>query len=154
MTVNENIEDSSKSDRIDLGFTSEADGEKPIIKVDNLKTYFYTEEGVVKAVDGVSFEIFQDEILGLVGETGCGKSVTALSILRLVRSPGMIIEGKVEYKGQNLLELPIELMREYRGNRITMIFQDPLNSLNPVITVGDQIGEVLELHQMDEMKKE
>ena len=154
MTVNEKGEESSKSERADLVFSSEVDEKEPIIKVDNLKTYFYTEEGVVKAVNGVSFEIFQDEILGLVGETGCGKSVTALSILRLVRSPGKIIEGKIEFKGQNLLEIPKEHMREYRGNKITMIFQDPLNSLNPVISAGEQIGEVLLLHQMDSMKKE
>lgn len=154
MTLKENGEDRFKSDRADLAFTSEVDEKKPIIKVNNLKTYFYTEEGVVKAVDGLSFEIFQDEVLGLVGETGCGKSVTALSILRLVRSPGKIIEGKIEFKGQNLLELPIKVMRTYRGNKITMIFQDPLNSLNPVISVGDQIGEVFLLHQMDDMKKE
>lgn len=154
MTIKENNEGADKTDIAELEFSyKKNDEEIPIIKVDGLKTYFYTEEGIVKAVDGISFEIFQNEIIGLVGETGCGKSVTALSILRLVRSPGKIIEGKIEFKGENLLELPIESMRKNRGNKITMIFQDPLNSLNPVLSVGDQIGEVFLLHQMDEMKK-
>lgn len=125
-----------------------------ILAVENLKTYFYTEEGVVKAVDGVSFKIYKDEVLGLVGETGCGKSVTALSILRLVREPGKIIEGKIIYKGISLLDISEQEMREYRGRDITMIFQDPLNSLNPVISIGDQVGEVFKLHQIDEIKKE
>ena len=133
------------------------DFEKPAIKklvqVKNLKTYFFTEEGVVKAVDGVSFDIYEDEVLGLVGETGCGKSVTALSILQLVRAPGIIMEGTVFFKGKNLLELDKNTMREYRGSNITMIFQDPLNSLNPVINVGDQVGEIFMLHQFDEMKE-
>jgi peptide/nickel transport system ATP-binding protein len=133
------------------------DFEKPAIKklvqVKNLKTYFFTEEGVVKAVDGVSFDIYEDEVLGLVGETGCGKSVTALSILQLVRAPGIIMEGTVFFKGKNLLELDKNTMREYRGSNITMIFQDPLNSLNPVINVGDQVGEIFLLHQFDEMKE-
>ena len=154
MSIKENNEGTDKTDIAELEFSyKKNDEEIPIIKVDGLKTYFYTEEGIVKAVDGISFEIFQNEIIGLVGETGCGKSVTALSILRLVRSPGKIIEGKIEFKGENLLELPIESMRKNRGNKITMIFQDPLNSLNPVLSVGDQIGEVFLLHQMDEMKK-
>lgn len=126
---------------------------KKLIQVKNLKTYFFTEEGVVKAVDGVSFDIYEDEVLGLVGETGCGKSVTALSILQLVRAPGKIMEGTVTFKNKNLLELDKNTMREYRGNNITMIFQDPLNSLNPVITVGDQVGEIFTLHQHDEMKE-
>jgi len=154
MSIKENNEGTDKTDIAELEFSYKKNDEGiPIIKVDGLKTYFYTEEGIVKAVDGISFEIFQNEIIGLVGETGCGKSVTALSILRLVRSPGKIIEGKIEFKGENLLELPIESMRKNRGNKITMIFQDPLNSLNPVLSVGDQIGEVFLLHQMDEMKK-
>ncbi len=125
-----------------------------ILKVDNLKTYFYTEEGVVKAVDGVSFKIYKDEVMGLVGETGCGKSVTALSILRLVREPGKIIDGSIVYKGLPLLDLTEQEMRERRGRDITMIFQDPLNSLNPVFSVGHQVMEVFSLHQMDEVKKE
>jgi peptide/nickel transport system ATP-binding protein len=124
-----------------------------LLEVRDLKTYFYTEEGVVKAVDGVSFDIFKNEVLGLVGETGCGKSVTALSILRLVREPGKIIEGSITFHGVNLLKLTEEKMRDHRGNSITMIFQDPLNSLNPVISVGDQIAEVFLLHQEENLKK-
>jgi len=125
-----------------------------LISIKNLTTYFYTEEGVVKAVDGVSFDIYKDEVLGLVGETGCGKSVTALSILRLVRAPGKIVNGSITFQGTNLLELPKEVMRQKRGKNITMIFQDPLNSLNPVISCGKQVSEVFMLHQKDIMKKE
>ncbi|MFW9827836.1 MAG: ABC transporter ATP-binding protein [Candidatus Thorarchaeota archaeon] len=125
----------------------------PLLQIKNLKTYFYTEEGVVKAVDGVSFDMYEDETLGLVGETGCGKSVTALSILRLVRAPGKILEGSVSFKGEDLLDLSEKDMRTYRGKEITMIFQDPLNSLNPVMTVGKQISEVFFLHQNEEMKQ-
>lgn len=125
-----------------------------LIRIKNLTTYFYTEEGVVKAVDGVSFDIYKDEVLGLVGETGCGKSVTALSILRLVRAPGKIVNGVITFQGINLLELPKEVMRQKRGKNITMIFQDPLNSLNPVISCGKQVSEVFLLHQKDIMKKE
>lgn len=126
---------------------------KPLLEIRNLKTNFFTEEGVVKAVDGVSFDIFFDEVLGLVGETGCGKSVTALSILRLVRAPGKIVEGTITFDNINLLDLSEEQMREYRGKDITMIFQDPLNSLNPVIQVGRQVSEVFLLHQDDEIKR-
>ncbi len=126
---------------------------RDLLEIKDLKTNFYTEEGIVKAVDGVSFDIYQDEILGLVGETGCGKSVTALSILRLVRAPGKIINGTIKFNGVNLLELSEGQMREYRGNNITMIFQDPLNSLNPVMSVGKQISEVFLLHQEEELKK-
>ncbi|MFW9938521.1 MAG: ABC transporter ATP-binding protein [Candidatus Thorarchaeota archaeon] len=125
---------------------------KALLKLENLKTYFFVEEGVVKAVDGVSFTIFEDEVLGLVGETGCGKSVTALSIIRLVRAPGKIIEGKVLLRGMNLLDLTDEEMRLNRGSRITMIFQDPLNSLNPVLSVGKQVSEVFYLHQKEELQ--
>ena len=127
---------------------------KKLLEVKNLKTYFYTEEGIVKAVDGVSFDIYEDEVLGLVGETGCGKSVTALSILRLVRAPGKIIDGEITFKGRQLLELKETEMRERRGKDITMIFQDPLNSLNPVFNVGKQISEVFMLHQKTELKQE
>jgi len=127
--------------------------ENLLLEIKNLKTSFYTEEGIVKAVDGVSFTMGRDEILGLVGETGCGKSVTALSILRLVRPPGKIIEGTITFNGVNLLDLTEEQMREYRGNDITMIFQDPLNSLNPILQVGRQIAEVFLLHQREELKE-
>lgn len=124
-----------------------------LLEIKNLKTNFYTEEGIVKAVDGVSFDIRRDEILGLVGETGCGKSVTALSILRLVRDPGKIIEGTITFNGVNLLSLTEGQMREYRGNDITMIFQDPLNSLNPILQIGKQVSEVFLLHQEKELKE-
>jgi len=139
---NELIENSS------IGGTSDL-----LVEINNLKTYFYTEEGIVKAVDGITFDIYQDEVLGLVGETGCGKSVTALSILRLVRTPGKIIDGYVKFNNINLLELSNEQMREYRGKDITMIFQDPLNSLNPVFSVGKQMSEVFLLHQLDLLKE-
>jgi ABC-type dipeptide/oligopeptide/nickel transport system ATPase component len=134
--------------------TNEDDLNGKLIQVKNLKTYFYTEEGVVKAVDGVNFDIYEDEVIGLVGETGCGKSVTALSILNLVRAPGKIIDGKVIFKGKNLVELDRKQMRQYRGKEITMIFQDPLNSLNPVMTVGTQVGETYILHQDEIVKAE
>ncbi len=116
-----------------------------------LKTYFFLERGVVKAVDGVDFEIKKGEIFGVVGETGCGKSVTALSILRLVQSPpGKIVEGKIIFEGENLLKKSKERMRKIRGTKISMIFQDPHTSLDPVFTVGHQIAEPIELHQVIE----
>ena len=135
---------------IQIGTTRKA---RKLIEVKNLKTYFYTEEGVVKAVDGVSFDIYEDEVLGLVGETGCGKSVTALSILQLVRAPGKILDGTVLFNDINLLDLDRNQMREFRGKVITMIFQDPLNSLNPVMPVGRQISEIFLLHQKEEVRK-
>ncbi len=142
-----------KNDVVDDSQAKSDDSDK-LLKVTKLKTYFYTEEGIVKAVDGVTFNIFKDEVLGLVGETGCGKSVTALSILRLVREPGKIVDGEIIYKGESLLDLTETEMREFRGKEITMIFQDPLNSLNPVFSVGDQVSEVFILHQKDDLKKE
>ena len=149
MTVEENRITEKKDDQV---LSQEVKQPKTLLKIENLKTYFFVEEGVVKAVDGVSFTIFEDEVLGLVGETGCGKSVTALSIIRLVRAPGKIIEGKVTLRGVNLLDLTEEQMRLNRGNTITMIFQDPLNSLNPVLSVGRQVSEVFYLHQMEELE--
>ncbi|MHA2122672.1 MAG: oligopeptide/dipeptide ABC transporter ATP-binding protein [Promethearchaeota archaeon] len=128
--------------------------EKILLSVEDLITYFYTEEGIVKAVEGVSFQIYEDEVLGLVGETGCGKSVTALSLLQLIRPPGEIVGGKVLFQGIDLLNDPEVEMQKYRGNQITMIFQDPLNSLNPVMKVGDQIIEVFLNHKMDELYAE
>ena len=149
------IEEEQISEKeVSIKVESEVKKPKKLLQVKNLKTYFYTEEGVVKAVDGVSFDIYEDEIMGLVGETGCGKSVTALSILQLVREPGKIIEGSIIYKESNVLDLPESEMREFRGNNMTMIFQDPLNSLNPVISAGDQVGEVFLLHQKDDLKRE
>ncbi len=131
--------------------TSKMSSSGILLEIKNLKTNFFTEEGVVKAVDGISFKMYEDEVLGLVGETGCGKSVTALSILRLVRAPGKIVDGIINFNGINLLDLSKEQMREYRGNNITMIFQDPLNSLNPVLQVGRQVSEVFLLHQKDRL---
>ncbi|HEX9442484.1 MAG TPA: ABC transporter ATP-binding protein [Candidatus Binatia bacterium] len=119
-----------------------------LIQVKDLHTSFFTPEGEVKAVDGVSYEIGEGETLGLVGESGCGKSVTALSIMRLVPSPpGRIVGGEILYRGRDLLKLDKESMRRIRGNDISMIFQEPMTSLNPVFTIGDQIGEAIRLHQ-------
>lgn len=120
---------------------------KPFLEVKNLKTYFYTEDGVVKAVDGVDFHVFPGEVMGLVGESGCGKSVTSLSIMRLIGMPGKIIEGEIIFDGKDLLKYTEEQMVHMRGNRISMIFQQPQTALNPVFRVGDQISEVLDIHQ-------
>ncbi|MFX1283311.1 MAG: ABC transporter ATP-binding protein [Promethearchaeota archaeon] len=115
--------------------------------VKDLTTYFYTEFGIVKAVEHVSFHIQKGEIFGLVGESGCGKTVTALSCMKLVRFPGIIETGEVNFKGKDLLKLKDKELRKIRGAEISMIFQDPLSSLNPVFTVGEQIAEVIRLHQ-------
>ena len=118
-----------------------------VLDVRGLKTYFYTEEGVVKAVDGVDFFVKNGEVLGLVGESGCGKSVTSLSIMRLIALPGRVIEGEIFFEGHDLLKLSENEMVKMRGDRISMIFQQPQSSLNPVFMVGDQVGEVLQIHQ-------
>jgi len=118
-----------------------------ILDVRGLKTYFFTEDGVVKAVDGVDFYVCRGEVLGLVGESGCGKSVTSFSIMRLVGMPGKIVEGEILFDGRNILELPESEMMHIRGNRISMVFQQPSSCLNPVFKVGDQISEVLDIHQ-------
>jgi len=119
-----------------------------LIQVRNLQTSFFTPEGEVRAIDGVSFEIEEGQTLGLVGESGCGKSVTSLSIMRLIQSPpGKIVGGEILYRGRDLLALNNEEMRKIRGNEISMIFQEPMTSLNPVFTVGNQIGEAIRLHQ-------
>ncbi len=124
-----------------------------LISIKNLKTNFYTYAGVVKALDGISLDIYKGETLGLVGETGCGKSVTALSIIRLIQwPPGRIDEGSIIFEGKDLLKLPNKEMREIRGNKISMIFQEPMTSFNPVYTIGDQIIEVLRLHQKMDKK--
>jgi oligopeptide/dipeptide ABC transporter ATP-binding protein len=121
--------------------------QKALLEVRNLKTYFDTEDGVVKAVDGINLHVYPGEVLGLVGESGCGKSVTSLSIMRLIDKPGKIIEGEIIYDGKDLLKLPESEMTSIRGNRISMIFQQPQTALNPVFRVGDQIAEVLNIHQ-------
>ena len=119
-----------------------------LIEVRNLHTSFFTPDGEVKAVDGVSLEIAEGKTLGLVGESGCGKSVTALSVMRLVPSPpGKVVGGEILYRGRDLLKLDGEAMRKIRGNEISMIFQEPMTSLNPVFTIGNQIGEAIRLHQ-------
>lgn len=120
---------------------------KLLLEVDNLQTHFHGFDGVAKAVDGVSFNLSRGETLGLVGESGCGKSVTALSIMRLIQDPpGKIVGGKIVFDGTNLLQLSPGQMRSIRGNRISMIFQEPMTSLNPVYTIGEQIGEVFVNH--------
>ena len=125
-----------------------------LVEVKNLKTYFYTEEGVVKAVDGVDFEIYPGETLGVVGESGCGKSVTSLSIMRLVESPpGKIEAGEINFKNKDLTKLSNKEMRKIRGNDISMIFQEPMTSLNPVYTIGDQIAEAIMLHKKVKRKE-
>jgi peptide/nickel transport system ATP-binding protein len=118
-----------------------------LLKVKGLKTYFYTEDGVVKAVDGVDFTLAPGEVLGIVGESGCGKSVTSMSLLRLISTPGEIVEGEIMFGEDDLLDLSEDEMREIRGNRIAMIFQQPTTALNPVFTVGDQIKEALVVHK-------
>jgi oligopeptide/dipeptide ABC transporter ATP-binding protein len=120
---------------------------KPLLAIRGLHTQFHTFEGIVKAVDGVDMEVFPGETLGLVGESGCGKSVTALSILQLLRCPPAEIQGRILFEGINLLDLGRERIRKIRGNSISMIFQEPMTSLNPVLTIGEQIAEAIILHQ-------
>jgi oligopeptide/dipeptide ABC transporter ATP-binding protein len=124
-----------------------AENQKPLLEVKNLKTYFYTEDGVVHAVDGVDFHVNPGEVLGIVGESGCGKSVTSLSIMRLIGIPGKIVEGQILFDGKDLVQASEEDMMQVRGNRISMIFQQPQSALNPVFKAGDQISEVLNIHQ-------
>ncbi|MDE0582503.1 ABC transporter ATP-binding protein [Planococcus sp. A6] len=122
--------------------------QETILEVKDLKTYFYTKRGVSKAVDGIDFSLKKGETLGIVGESGCGKSITSLSILRLIPTPpGKIEGGEVLFKGRDLVSLPDSEMRKIRGNEISMIFQEPMTSLNPVIPVGEQIAEAIRLHQ-------
>ena len=119
-----------------------------LLQVKDLVTSFKTDRGIIRAVDGISFEIKKGQTVGLVGETGCGKSVTSLSILRLIQSPpGFVERGSINFDGKNILDLDDAGMRSIRGNRISMIFQEPMTSLNPVFTIGDQIGEVFRIHQ-------
>ena len=122
--------------------------EQPLLSVKDLRTYFTTEEGVVRAVDGISFDMKAGERRGVVGESGSGKSVTAMSIMRLIEPPaGEIVTGTIDFQGQNLLALPEDDMQGVRGGKIAMIFQDPMTSLNPVYTIGDQLVETIVLHQ-------
>ncbi|MBI3635847.1 MAG: ABC transporter ATP-binding protein, partial [Candidatus Rokubacteria bacterium] len=119
-----------------------------LLEIKGLKTHFFTDEGVVRAVDGVDLYINKGETLGVVGESGCGKSVTALSIMRLIaQPPGRIVQGTIHYNGKNLLDLKPAEMRKIRGKEIAMIFQEPMTSLNPVFTVGEQIAEAVRLHE-------
>jgi len=122
--------------------------DETVLEIENLKTHFFTAGGVVRAVDGVSYAVCSGETLGVVGESGCGKSVTALSVLRLVASPpGRIVGGAIRFAGRNLLDLTEREMEAIRGNDISMIFQEPMTSLNPLMTVGRQISEAIALHQ-------
>lgn len=121
---------------------------KDLVEIKNLKTYFYTEDGVIKAVDDVSFKIKEGETLCVVGESGCGKSITAMSLMRLIPNPpGKIEGGEIIFDGQKVLEIDEEEMRHIRGNKISVIFQEPMTSLNPVFTIGEQIMEAIILHQ-------
>jgi oligopeptide/dipeptide ABC transporter ATP-binding protein len=132
------VQQTSQPTKVDTGY---------LLDVRGLKTYFRTMDGIVRAVDGVSFRIKPGQTLGIVGESGCGKSVTSLSVMRLIDRPGWIEDGQVFFAGRDLLELSEEEMRRVRGNKISMIFQEPMTSLNPVYTIGNQIGEVLRLHK-------
>lgn len=123
------------------------DKSEVILEVRGLKTQFFTESGVVRAVDGVDFYVKRGEVLGLVGESGCGKSVTSLSIMRLIGQPGEIVEGEIIFDNEDLVKLPEAKMLKMRGNRISMIFQQPTSCLNPVFRVGEQLSEVLFIHQ-------
>ena len=125
-----------------------ADASKPLLRVENLRTHFHTRDGVVRAVDGVSFDVQPGETLAIVGESGCGKSVTSMSIMRLLpMPPARFASGRVEFEGRDLLRLTEPEMRAIRGNAIAMIFQEPMTSLNPVLTIGRQIAEALVLHR-------
>ena len=121
---------------------------QPVLSVKDLQTHFQTPDGIARAVDGVSFRVYPGETLGIVGESGCGKSVTALSVMRLIpMPPGEIAGGSIWFEGRNLLDIPLGQMRKIRGNRISMIFQEPMTSLNPVFTIGYQLSKVFMLHQ-------
>lgn len=126
---------------------------KPILKIKGLQTFFYTDDGIVKAVDGVDLVLHAGEVLGLVGESGCGKSVTSFSVMRLVDAPGKIVGGEILFEDRDILKLDDEGMQQVRGNHISMIFQQPQSSLNPVFTVGDQIVEILQIHTDYDKKK-
>ena len=137
-----------RTDRVTSGAGASVVRREALLKIEGLKTWFHTEEGVAKAVDGVTYTVRKGETLGVVGESGCGKSVTALSVMQLVpMPPGKFEGGRVLFRGEDLLEKSLEEMQEIRGNDIAMIFQEPMSALNPVYTVGDQIMETVMLHQ-------
>ncbi len=119
----------------------------PLLEVSDLRTSFKTDDGIVVAVDGVNLEVFKGESLGIVGESGCGKSVTSMSIMRLLKTPPAKIEGKILFEGKDLLSMSMDEMRKIRGNEIAMIFQEPMTSLNPIFTCGRQISEAIQIHQ-------
>jgi oligopeptide transport system ATP-binding protein len=119
----------------------------PLLEVQNLHVQFFTDDGIVRAVDGLSFSIEKGKTLGIVGESGCGKSMTSLAIMRLIPPPGKIVSGKILFEGNDLLALPESAMQKIRGAKISMIFQDPMTSLNPVFTIGNQIAETVLIHQ-------
>ncbi len=121
--------------------------DRSLLEVKNLQTYFHTENGVIPSVDGVSFSIREGEMIAVVGESGCGKSVTSLSIMGLVGAPGKVEGGEIVFNGRDLTKLSKKEMRKLRGNEMAMIFQEPLTSLNPLFTVGNQISESIKLHQ-------
>jgi oligopeptide/dipeptide ABC transporter ATP-binding protein len=118
-----------------------------MLDIKGLRTYFFTEDGVVPAVDGIDLTVYRGQTVGLVGESGCGKSVTSLSVMRLISPPGRIVEGEMDFDGVDLVRLPEDQMYHVRGNRISMIFQEPMTSLNPVFKIGDQIAEALLVHR-------
>ncbi|HEX2221696.1 MAG TPA: ATP-binding cassette domain-containing protein, partial [Candidatus Limnocylindria bacterium] len=122
------------------------DGTGPLLQLQGVKTHFFTADGVVKAVDDVSFEIGHGQTLGVVGESGCGKSITSLSVMRLIDRPGRIVDGQILLNGDNILAKSDEEMRDIRGGQVSMIFQEPMTSLNPVFTCGDQIAEAVQQH--------
>ena len=134
-------------DETDATASPWAKPDEPLLEIRGLRTYFFTRDGTVQAVDGVDLEVHRGEVLGLVGESGCGKSVTSLSVLRLISEPGRIVEGEILFKGENLADKSSAELRAIRGDQISMIFQQPNASLNPVFTAGVQISEVFEIHQ-------
>jgi len=127
--------------------------QEPILEIEDLKTHFFTYNGVVKAVDGISLKIHREEVLGIVGESGCGKSVTVRSTMGLVPEPGRVVGGRVLLDGEKLLDMSDAELRRIRGSRMSMIFQNPLSSLNPVFTIGDQVGHVISIHQGKKKKE-